>query len=124
MHISNITGGEAAGEEIVAILKQHCVGGNLAEPLRFFEQVRSIWPVWSARAVLLSKSSGTGWTNVVIYTDAFFDGTEQDKRMALATFGSKEEAVHALCSCHDTACTTGAPAPFRIKLSFAKPRSQ
>ena len=42
--------------------------------------------------------------------------------MALATFASKEEAVAALCNCHNIACTTGAPAPFNLKLSFAKPR--
>ena len=41
LHVSNITGGVAAGEEIETILKQHCVGGKLAEPLRYFEQVRS-----------------------------------------------------------------------------------
>lgn len=75
------------------------------------------------RCALTEILGCAGWTNVVICMDAF-DGSGQDKRMALATFSSKEEAVHALCNCHDTACTTGAPAPFRIKLSFAKPRSQ
>ena len=42
--------------------------------------------------------------------------------MALATFSSKEEALAALCNCHNIVCTTGAPALFNLKLSFAKPR--
>jgi hypothetical protein len=47
----------------------------------------------------------------------------QDKRMALATFASNEEAVAALCNCHNVPCTVaGATGPFNLKLSFAKPR--
>jgi len=43
--------------------------------------------------------------------------------MALATFASNEEAVAALCNCHNVPCTVaGATGPFNLKLSFAKPR--
>lgn len=44
--------------------------------------------------------------------------------MALARFASTEEAVAALCNCHNAACTAGAPSPFNLKLTFAKPRPQ